>query len=362
MIPVTEPALNGNELTYVTDCILSGWVSFRGAYVKRFEEALAAWCGVRYGIATSSGTNALHLALLALGIGPGDEVIVPALSYVASANAVTYTGARPVFVDAEPFTWNLDLDRLTSLITPRTKAVIPVHLCGHPVEMTILMNLACQHNLWVIEDACEAHGATCNGCRVGGLGHIGCFSFYGNKLITTGEGGMLITDCEDIATKARFLCNQATAGKDYWHPQIGYSYRMTNLQAAVGLAQLERAEQFITARQRIAHLYDDLLTNIPGLGLYVEPHWGASMGWLYSLLIEAEFGMSRDDLIAYLASQGVESKPFFKPLPFLPAYHDGQSYPVAQHLSQCGLSLPTSSKLSPEQVEYITHVIRQAPR
>jgi perosamine synthetase len=363
MIPVTEPALDGNELTYVTDCILSGWLSSKGAYVKRFEDAMAAWCGVRHGIATSSGTSALHLALLALDVGPGDEVIVPALSYVASANAVTYTGARPIFVDADASTWNLDLNQLESKITPRTKAIMAVHLYGHPVDMAPSLAIADKHGLWVVEDACEAHGAEYKGLRVGGIGHIGCFSFYGNKLVTTGEGGMLTTDVDDFAETSRLLRNQATRGETYWHSRIGFSYRMTNLQAAVGLAQLERIDKFIAARQKIVHLYDDLLMDTPGLVPHTEPPWGRSIGWLYSLLVEAdEFGMNRDELIACLAGHGIESKPFFEPLPRLPAYEDGQSYPVAEYLSRCGISLPTSAKLQPQQVEYIAQAIKQSSR
>jgi perosamine synthetase len=362
MIPVAEPVLDGNELTYVADCIRSGWVSSKGAYVKCFEDAMAVWCGVRHGIATSSGTNALHLALLAVGIGPGDEVIVPALSYVASANAVAHTGARPVFVDADYSTWNLDLNQIQLKITPHTKAIMPVHLYGHPVDMAILMTIAGEHGLWIVEDACQAHGAECKGCRAGGLGHIGCFSFYGNKLITTGEGGMLLTDFDNFAATARSLRNQASAGETYWHPRIGFSYRMTNMQAAVGLAQLERITQFIRARQQVVDLYNELLVDTMGLILYVEPSWGKSVCWLYSLLIEDEFGISRDELIVYLARHGIESKPFFRPLPSLPAYEDRQSYPVAEHLSRCGISLPTSVKIQLQQVEYITQVIKQAQR
>jgi perosamine synthetase len=363
MIPVAEPALDGNELAYVADCILSGWISSKGTYVRRFEEAMAAWCGVRYGIATSSGTNALHLALLALGIGRGDEVIVPALSYVASANAVAYTGARLVFVDVDPSTWNLDLNQLERKITSRTKAIMVVHLYGHPVDMAALIPIAVGHGLWVIEDACEAHGARCRGRPVGGLGHIGCFSFYGNKLITTGEGGMLVTDSDDLAARVRLLRNQASTEEPYWHSQIGFSYRMTNLQAAIGLAQLERAGQFVVARRQIMRLYDELLRDTPGLVFYVEPNWSESVCWLYSLLIQAdEFGMNRDELIAHLAWHDIESKPFFVPLPLLPAYKDGQSYPVAERLSRCGISLPTWVKLRSQQIAYIAQVLKQAPR
>jgi perosamine synthetase len=280
MIFLSEPALNGNELDYVADCIASGWISSKGQYVQRFEAAMAHFCDVSHAVAVSSGTSALHLALLALGVGPGDEVIVPALSYVASANPVVYTGARPVFVDVNYSTWNLDLRQLEHRITSRTKAIIPVHLYGHPVNMDALMAIASEHGLWVVEDACEAHGAEVGGRRVGSIGHIGCFSFYGSKLITTGEGGMLTTDVDDLASTARLLRNQACAGEPYWHSHVGFSYRLTNLQAAVGLAQLERAERFVEARRRIRCLYDELLVGTPGLVLRPEPPWGTGVCWL----------------------------------------------------------------------------------
>ncbi|MGD2178648.1 MAG: DegT/DnrJ/EryC1/StrS family aminotransferase [Anaerolineae bacterium] len=302
VIPLSEPALDGNELDYISDCVLSGWVSSKGPYVQRFESAMADFVALKHAVAVSSGTHALHLALLALGVGPGDEVILPALSYVASANAVVYTGARPVFVDVDDATWNLDLDQVERQVTPRTRVVMPVHLYGHPVRMDVLMAIADEHGLWVLEDACEAHGAEVEGRRVGGIGHIGCFSFYGNKLLTTGEGGMLTTDADELAATARLLRNQACVGESYWHSRVGFSYRLTNLQAAVGLAQLERVDRFIEARRSVGQLYDEWLANVPGLVLYAEPAWSRGVCWLYSLLVGPEFGVSRDALIAYLAA------------------------------------------------------------
>jgi len=226
--------------------------------------------------------------------------------------------------------------------------------------MDTVMAVAGEHHLWVVEDACQAHGSEYKGRRAGGLGHVGCFSFYGNKLITTGEGGMLVTDSDDIATTARALRNQAMTAESYWHPQIGFTYRLTNLQAAIGLAQMERMAQFVAARRQIARLYDELLRGTPGIVLYTEPSWSQAVCWLYSALVEDEFGLSRDQLIAHLARHGIESKPFFVPLPRLPIYQDGQAYPIAEHLSQCGISLPTSVKLQPEQIEYITQVVKEA--
>ena len=271
-IPVGEPDLGGNELAYLMECIDSGWISSRGSYVERFEEHLTSWCGSRYGVLTSSGIVALHLDLLTLGIGPGDEVIVPALTYVvASANIVVYTGAQPVFVDVDEKTWNLDLSLLPELITPNTRAIMAVHLYGYPVDMDRLMAIAKKYGLWVIEGASQARGATVKGRQVGSLGDIGCFSFYGNKLITIGECGCLVTNKPDIAKKARSLCNQAQMGRDYWHTQVGYNYRMTNLQATVGLARLERVDQFVVARQKVAAWYESYFEMQPGLKIRQEP-------------------------------------------------------------------------------------------
>ena len=360
MIPLAEPDLDGNELAYVSDCIQRGWISSRGDYLPRFEGSVAAWCGVRHAIATSSGTAALHLALLALGLGPGDEVIVPALTYVASANAVIYTGARPVFVDTDPHTWNIDLNQLEDKINSHTRAIIAVHLYAHPVDMTVVWEIAQKYGLWIVEDACQAQGSEYRGQRTGGLGHIGCYSTFGSKLISTGEGGMVLTDSDDLATAVRSLGDQARGGNSYWHTQVAYNYRMTNMQAAIGSAQMERVEQFIRARERVADTYDRLLANTPGLRLYANPAWSRSVCWLYSLLIEAPYGLTRDELITHLAGNGIESKPFFTPMPRLPAYQDREPYPVADRLSSCGISLPTSVKLTTEQIEHIAHVIHQA--
>ena len=347
-------------MAYLADCIQSGWVSSKGPYVLRFEEAFAAWCGVRHGISTSSGTNALHLALLACEIGSGDEVIVPALSYVASANAIFYTGAKPVFADVAEATWNLDLGLIESKITPRTKAIMAVHLYGHPVNMDVLCQIAQKYKLYLIEDACQAHGSEFRGKRVGGLGHIGCFSFYGNKLITTGEGGMIVTQSDSLAETVRLLRNQGTENGSYWHPHLGFSYRMTNLQAAVGLAQLEQVDNFIAAREQITLWYTNCLRDLSGLTFYKEPEWAKSICWLFSCLLKPELNLSRDDLIEYLRLHGIESKPFFQPLPLMPIYKETHNYHVAEHLSKYGISLPTSTNLQPEQITYIARKVQEA--
>jgi perosamine synthetase len=360
-IPLVEHVFNGNELAYLTDCICQGWVSSKGAYVKKFEAMLASWCRVRYAVAVSSGTGALHLALLAMGIGPGDEVIVPALSYVASANAILYSGACPVFVDIDPQTWNLNLSLVEAKITRKTKAIMVVHLYGHLVEMDRLLEIARKYQLWVVEDACEALGAEYKGLQAGAIGDVGCFSFYANKLITTGEGGMFVTDNDVLAEKVRSLRNQAAYGRGYHHTQIGFNYRMSNLEAAVGVAQMEQIEKFIAARSRVVQLYDQFLEGIPGISFYQEPAWGKNVCWLYSVIIEDDYGLSRDGLINRLEEGGIESKPFFEPLTTLPHFFNGEAFPVAQSLSGKGISLPSSINLGVEQVEYITRIIRKIP-
>lgn len=267
-IPVAEPLVGEKELEYVTDCIKTNWISSAGKYVVKFEEMFSEFCGTRYGVATSNGTTALHLALTVLGIGKGDEVIVPTLTFVATANAARYCNADAVFVDSEPRTWNMDPEKIEEKITSRTKAIIPVHLYGHPADMDPILDIAEDHDLYVIEDAAEAHGAEYKGKKVGSLGDIGTFSFYGNKLITTGEGGMLVSDNEELIEKARIYRDHGMSPeRRYWHPVIGYNYRLTNIQAAIGVAQVEKVDRIIEAKRRNAALYTSLLSDIEGITL-----------------------------------------------------------------------------------------------
>ncbi len=360
MIPIAEPSLEGRELEYVTDCIQSGWVSSLGEYVKRFEQGFAAYCGVRYGVATHNGTVALHQALAALGIGPGDEVILPTLTFVATANAVVYTGATPVFVDSEPHTWNIDPEAVTQAITPRTRAIIAVHLYGHPADMDSLRALADQHGLTLIEDAAEAHGARYRGRRVGSLSDVAIFSFFGNKIITTGEGGMVLTDDSELAERCFFLENQARHKENpYWHPEIGYNYRMTNLQAALGVAQLERIEELIAVRVRNAAYYGRRLTDIAGLNPPPRAQWAENVYWMYTVLVEDEYGMDRDTLMARLRQRGIDTRPAFYPIHTLPMYHQDQCFPVAEELGRKGLNLPSGATLTPEQVNLVCDVLAE---
>jgi perosamine synthetase len=364
IIPVCEPTLGGNEAKYLLDCVESNWISSAGKYIPVFEEKFAAECGCQYGIACCNGTIALHLALTALGLEPGDEVILPAFTMIATINAVTYTGATPVLVDSEPCTWNMDIDQLADKISPKTRVVMPVHTYGHPVDMDPVMELADRHGLFILEDAAEAHGAEYKGRRAGGLGHAGAFSFYANKIITTGEGGMITTNDAKLAELAENLRDHAfSSERHFWHKYVGFNYRMTNLQAAVGLAQVEQMDQFIENRRRNAALYSQLLAEIPGIVTPPEAEWAKNVFWMYSILVEDEFGLTRDQLRAYLASHGIETRTFFIPMHLQPIYYEAfrdQRYPVSEMLCQRGFYLPSASSLTSRQIRYIVDVVRQA--
>jgi perosamine synthetase len=360
-LPVAEPYLNEKELAYVTECVLTGWVSSAGKFVTRFEEMLAEFCGTRYAIATSNGTAALHLALLALDIGPGDEVILPTFSFIATANAVTYTGAKAVFVDSDLETWNINPNLIEEHITSRTKAIVPVHLYGHPADMDSILDIAQRHSLAVIEDAAEAHGARYKGRPVGGIGDLAAFSFYGNKIITTGEGGMVVTNRSDLADKIRLLRDHGMSReRRYWHPVLGYNYRMTNLQAALGVAQMEKIEGILTAKARIAAAYAQGLSDIPGVKLPPNAEWAESVCWLYSILIDSQkFGASRNILMKALKEENIDTRPLFPPIHLQPIYNQGESLPIAESLSDRGLSLPSSVNLSGEDIKRTIEAIRR---
>lgn len=357
---VAEPKLDGKELEYVTNCVKTNWISSKGSYVTEFESRFSEYCGAKYGIATSNGTTALHLALAALNIKRGDEVIIPTFTMIATANAVHYTGAKPIPVDSEPRTWNMDVDKIEAKITKRTKAIIPVHIYGHPVNMDPIMDLAENHGLYVVEDAAEAHGAEYKGKRTGGLGHAGCFSFYANKIITTGEGGMVVTSNEEISAKARLLRDHAFEDeKRFWHRYIGFNYRMTNLQAAVGVAQLERIDEFVRTRRSNAKLFNSLLSNVEGITLPVEERWAKNVYWMYSILIEDSFGLTRDELRQWLGAEGVETRNFFYPIHAQPVYakYCRESFPVAEDVSRKGINLPSGNTLTEKEVEFIANLI-----
>ncbi|MBI1297786.1 aminotransferase class I/II-fold pyridoxal phosphate-dependent enzyme [bacterium] len=359
-IPIYEPWLGAREEKYVLDAVRSGWISSLGKYVTRFEAMFADFCGVDHAVSVSNGTTALHLALHALGIGPGDEVIVPALTFVASANAVTYTGAKAVFADVDPATWCIDPASVAQLITPRTRAIMPVHLYGHPAAMAELLELAELYNLVVVEDAAEGHGAAIDGRRTGGWGRIAAFSFYANKTITTGEGGMLTTDDADLAARCRLLRDHAMPPQHrYWHDEVGFNYRMTNLQAAVGVAQMERIEEFIERKRSIACCYSEGLQEIPGITLPVEAPGYTNIYWLFSILVEQPFPLTRDELMRALRNEQIDSRPFFHPIDTLPPYRTDQPCPTALRLGRQGLNLPSAPSLSNDQIARICHAIRK---
>jgi perosamine synthetase len=361
-IPVAEPDIGENELQKVIEAIKSGWVSSKGPFIEEFEEKFAKYIGLKHGAATSNGTAALHLALAALNIKRGNEVIIPTLTFASVANAVIYTGAKPVFVDSHPDYWCINPDELEEKITENTKAIIPVHLYGHPCDMDPIMKVAKKHDLYVIEDCAEAHGAEYKGRRVGTFGDVACFSFYGNKIITTGEGGMCLTNNDELAQKIRMLRDHGmNLEKRYWHEVVGFNYRMTNLQAALGVAQLEKISKFIKRKREIAKLYNSFLSGIEGLVLHPEMSWAKNVYWLYSILInEKEFGANRDHLMVKMAENGVETRRFFYPIHLMPPYKKYVSrydFNIADELSARGINLPSSIKLTEENIKEIAQII-----
>lgn len=360
-VPVAEPWLGSKERLLLRECVNSGWVSSQGRFVSKFEKLFSSYCGVKYGLATSSGTSALHLALAALDIGPGDEVIVPALSFIATANSVVYVGATPKFVDSTRETWNLDPVAVERAVTRRTRAIVAVHNYGHPAEMDEVLAIAKKHHLDVIEDSCEAHGAEYRGRKVGSLGTVGCFSFYGNKIITTGEGGMLVTNDRSLMETAAMLRDHGMSRrKKYWHPRIGFNYRMTNLQAALGVAQLDRIERVISLKRRNAELYNSLLKGTDGIMPPPEMARVKSVFWLYTVLVKDSFKVSRNTLLRELGRRGFEARPAFSVISNMPPYRNGaqQKFPVAERIARTGLSLPSSPLLKAADIHRICSVIK----
>lgn len=364
MIPVCEPYIAGKELEYVSDCITSNWISSQGKYINEFEKGFAQFCGTEHGITTTSGTTALHLALVSLGIGENDEVIVPAFTMAASIFAIIYTGAKPVLVDCETRTWNIDVHQIEKKINKRTKAIMPVHIYGHPCDMDPIIDIARKHNLYIVEDAAEAHGADYKGRRIGSIGDANCFSFYANKIITTGEGGMIVTNNKELAEKARRLKDQAfSPAKRFLHTNIGFNYRMTNLQAAIGLAQLEIIDDLIQRRINNAHLYNSLLDNVEGVTLPVQEKWVKNVYWMYSIMIEKKFGISRDDLAVKLKQKGVDTRAFFIPMHQQPAFLNlglfkGERYPNSEAISEKGMYLPSGSGLTKDHIESVCSTLK----
>lgn len=366
MIPVFEPEIGDAEIQSVVEALKKGEISGTfGETLPRFEQNFADYCGVKHGIAVSSGTTALQLAVAAAGIGEGDEVLVSACTNIATALAVYHNGAVTVPVDSESKTWNMDLDIVESLITDKTKAILPVHIYGHPVDMDRVCEIAEKHKLIVIEDCAESHGATCRGKTTGGFGLMGCFSFYANKIITTGEGGMVITNDDDVAQRLRDLRNLAFGTPRFYHQKAGYNYRMTGYQAGMGLAQLAKIESIIESKRNIARTYNEILKDIPGLRLPQEASWAKNVYWMYGLIIDPDFGMSRDELMTFLRQNDIGSRTFFCPMnqqPFIreqDGYRDVQC-PVADKLWENGLYIPSGTTLKESDIQTVADTILQA--
>jgi perosamine synthetase len=360
-ISVASPLLNGNELAYVTDCIKSSWISSQGKYVREFEKVFKDYHGGMPALAVSNGTVALHLALDALGITEGDEVLVADLTFAASVNSIIYTGATPVLIDIEMDTWNIDLKKAEEKLTANTKAIMPVHLYGHPCDMDEIVAFAKKYNLLIIEDCAEALGSYYKGKPVGIFGDASTYSFFGNKTITTGEGGMVVFKNPEVAGKAEMLRDHGMQKtKRYWHSKVGYNYRLTNIQAAIGVAQFERLEEFLAAKRHIAQTYNQTLTTYKFFQIPAEKKDTKNSYWLYTFLVNESAPFSRDELIEYLMNQGIETRPVFFPMHQMPPYvnygnpHDLE---ISIRVSKCGMSLPSSANLTENELAHICREI-----
>jgi perosamine synthetase len=366
MIEVFDPIIGDEEIEAVMAALKRGEISGSfGQSIPAFEEGFANYVGCEYGVAASSGSTALHLAVAAAGIGAGDEVLVSSSTNIATALAVIHNGAIPVPVDSENVTWNLDLDLIEGLITEKTKAIIPVHLYGHPVDMDRLMDIARHHNLLVIEDCAESHGATCRGKMTGSFGDMACFSFYANKVITTGEGGMITTNNEQFAERLRLLRNLAFTKPRFRHEEAGFNFRMTGYQAAMGVAQLAKIDKILSEKRRVAQTYNQLLGDVEGLQLPFEAEWARNVYWMYAVVVQPEFGISRDELMEQLRQANIDTRTFFCPMNQQPCLQSRPGFrvvpcPVADSLWENGLYLPSTYSLSEPVLRQVADAVRTA--
>lgn len=352
----------------MTEALRSGWVSSIGAFVDRFEREFAAFCGVDHAVAVSNGTDALFITLRSLGVGPGDEVIVPAMTFAAVAAVVVHCGAEPVFVDIEADYWCLDVRAVERALSPRSKAIVAVHSYGHPADMGGLTELAGRHGVALVEDCAEAHGASCRGKTVGSIGRAGCFSFYGNKIITTGEGGMITTSDAELAARARFLKDHAMdPTRRYVHTEAGFNCRLTNLQAALGCAQMERLDELQANRRRVLEIYREELHGLDRIRLNPRAAWADPVVWMVCVVGDDRFAEQRDRVAALLRDRGIDSRPFFVPLPELPPYRHARVHgtasdgaPVARRISRAGLNLPSGHGLTEADARYAAAGFRAA--
>jgi perosamine synthetase len=353
---ISEPSLLGNEHKYVNDCLDSNWISSNGLYISLFEKEFAKYCGVKHAIATNNGTTALHLALVGLGLKPGDEVLIPTVTFIATANAVTYCGAKPVPVDVLPNNLNLNPSEIQGKINSHTVGIIAVHLYGYPARMKEITDLAKKYNLWVLEDAAESHGAKYFGEKVGGLADAATFSFYGNKIITTGEGGMVTTNDDELAKKLVLYRGQGMdPNKKYWFPVIGFNYRMTNIQAALGLAQLEQINHILCRRTEISQRYFNLLQGIEEVELPTHEISIDSVCWIFNIFLKNKSIDYRDKIMVRMDQLGIETRPIFYPMHWLPPYRSSLNFPIADDWSSRGISLPTHCNLTEKDQERVVN-------
>lgn len=373
IIPVNEPSLGSSEAEYVLECLRSGYISSAGRYIEEFESGWAGYCGVRYGVAVSNGTAALQAAVAALDLKPGDEVILPTFTIISCALAVLYNKAVPILVDSDPITWGMDVRQILPKITPRTRAIMPVHMYGHPVDMDPITALACQHGLAVIEDAAEAHGAEYlvgregtapQWKRCGGLGTLSTFSFYANKLITTGEGGMVLTSDADLAARVRSLRNLCfQPGRRFEHMELGFNFRLTNLQATLGVAQLRRFPEIVAKKRWMGHAYTERLRDVSGLQLPAETPWAKQVYWMYGVVLDESRGMTAGAFAERLRARGIETRPFFLGMHEQPVFQQRalfqrESYPVAERLARQGLYLPSGLALTDGQLDEVCAAVK----
>ncbi|MDE1871038.1 MAG: DegT/DnrJ/EryC1/StrS family aminotransferase [Candidatus Micrarchaeota archaeon] len=361
-IRMVDVRLGDEELQNITNAVKTSWISSKGAYLEEFEKGFSSYIGTKHGIATTNGTTAIHLALVALGIKKGDEVLVPTFTHISNAFTVTYTGAKPVFMDSHADYWCIDPQKIEDKITSKTKAIVLVHIYGHPCDMDPIMEIANRHGLPVIEDCAEAHGAEYKSRKVGTFGTINCFSFYGNKIITTGEGGMCLTNDEELAARMRMLKDMGInpnnpTKKKYWFEIVGYNYRMTNLQAAIGAAQVKRLDDMVEKRRWVASTYNKFLKDAPGVVTHPEMAWAKNVYWYYTILVEKR---KRDKLIDDLEARNIESRPAFYPIHKLPVYRKRENLPVAADLGARGINLPSGPSLTEEQIAYIVDAIKES--
>lgn len=365
MIPVNEPLIGAKDIKYVIEALKTGWISSAGKFIEEFEDRWAKYCGMKYGIAVSNGTLALQAAIAACGLKPGAEIIMPSFTIISCAQAAIYNDCVPIFVDCDPRTWTIDVAKIEDKITARTKAIMPVHIYGHPCDMDPIRKIASKHKLIIIEDAAEAHGAEYKGKKCGGFGDLSCFSFYANKIITTGEGGMVLANSSVYAEKLRSLRNLCfRKERRFYHTELGNNFRFTNLQAAVGCGQFERVEELVRKKRWIGKVYNQRLKDIPGLTLPVEEAWAKNVYWMYGVVLDGQCGLDAKKFADKLKARDIETRPFFLGMHEQPVFKKmgflkKGSFPVTERISKFGLYLPSGLTLKEKQIDTVCKAVRK---